>query len=315
MTALWLGLLLAAPAPAPPPAARAEPAALQNPVEALRQAKNSFDYGSYEQAAKLAEQLVETHALERPQDEIEAFRLLGLARYFQHQAVPARDAFVNLLSLDPDYQLDPFYVPPQAIAFFESVRSDNQALLQPIRERRRAAQEALRLEEEARQKLLTQMKTPPEVPKIKLVNVRVERHSPAIALLPFGAGQFQNGNPKLAWALLIPEAVLAATSVLCYSWYLLHRLPDGNFDAQDYNAAIAVRAVQISAGGAFLGLWAFGAGEALYHFNSTVTVREEEAAPQTPPQQPAKPAPSGPAVKAAIGPIPGGAMGSLAVRF
>ena len=307
MRLLCLWLLAAAPA-AP---AKADPApTVQNPSEALRQAKNSFDYGSYEQAAKLAEQLIDTHALERPQDQIEAFRLLGLSRYFEHQPAPARDAFLNLLSLDPDYQLDPFYVPPQAIAFFEGVRTDNQALLQPIRQRRREAQQALQLEEEARKKLLTQARAPPEEAKVKLVNVRVERHSPAIALLPFGAGQFQNGNPKLAWGLLVPEAVLGATSVFGYAWYLLHRLPDGNFEPQDYSAALAMRAVQISSGAAFFGLWAFGAGEALWHFNSTVTVREEDA----PAQPAAKPAP-GASIKASLGPIPGGAMGSVAVRF
>ncbi len=301
-------LLLAAAAPAPP-AAPAETAPAQSPGETLRQAKNSFDYGSYEQAAKLAQQLVDAHALERPQDQIEAYRLLGLSRYFQHQEAPARDAFLNLLSLDPDYQLDPFYVPPQAIAFFEGVRTENQALLQPIRERRREAQHALELEEEARKKLLTQAKAPPDDAKVKVVNVRVERHSPALALLPFGAGQFQNGNPKLAWGLLVPEVVLGAASVFGYSWYLLHRLPDGNFNAQDYDTAIAMRAVQIGSGAAFLGLWAFGAAEALWHFNSTVTVREEDAAPQKPPQG------SGVKASASVTPVPGGAMGSVALRF
>ncbi len=307
MSALWLSLALALAAAPPPTAPKADPpAALQNPGDALRQAKNSFDYGSYEPAAKLAEQLIATHALERPQDQIESYRLLGLARFFLHQNAAAQDAFLNLLSLDPDYQLDPFYVPPQAIAFFEGVRSQNQALLQPIRERRRAAQEALRAEEEARQKLLSQAKAPPEEPKVKVVNVRVERHNPALALLPLGVGQFQNGNPKLAWGLLVSEAALAGTSFGTFWWI---QFKNGTLAPSQNNSAAIVRDVSNATGGAFFALWAFGIGEALWHFNSTVTVREEEA-----PAQPAKPAPP-PKASLNFAPLPGGGMANLALRY
>lgn len=303
MIALWLALAVAA---APPAAAKVDPAPA-NPVDALRQAKDSFDYGSYDQAAKLAEQLTTTHALERPQDQMEAYRILGLARFFLHESVAAQDAFLNLLSLDPDYQLDPFYVPPQAISFFESVRSQNQTLLQPIRERRRAAEQAIAAEEEARQKLLAQAKAPPpEEPKVKVVNVRVERHNPALALLPFGVGQFQNGNPKLAWGLLVSEVAVAGTSFGTFWWL---ELKNGTLQPSQNNSAALVRDVSNATGATFFALWAFGIGEALWHFNSTVTVREEEA-----PAQPAKPA-AAPKASVSFAPLPGGGMGTFALHY
>jgi hypothetical protein len=44
----------------------------------------------------------------------------------------------------------------------------------------------------------------------------VEAKSRWIASVPFGAGQFQNGNDDLGWALLITETVLLGSSVALY---------------------------------------------------------------------------------------------------
>ncbi len=316
----------ATPAPSSPPAtpAPADAFVVANPAETLRQAKNNFDYGNYTSAAQMTDQLLGSRQLDRTADQLEAYRILGLSRFFLKQTAPAQNAFLNLLALDPDYQLDPFYVPPQAIAFFESVRTDNQALLQPIRERRRATREAQRQEEAARQKLLAQTRPGEAEPKVTVVNVwRQEQHSPLLALVPFGAGQFQNGSPRLGWTLLATEGALAGTSIFCYAWYETHRLPDGNFTSADYSSAFAVRDAQIGTGAAFFAAWAFGIGEAFYHFRATVTVKEENTTPATAPansQTPAPPAPApsppGPsAPQAAIVPIPGGAAGTLMLRF
>jgi len=324
MIALWPLLLLAAPPPsgAPPAAAApsspaaasapAEPVVVANPAETLRQAKNNFDYGNYTSAAQMTDQLLTSRQLDRAADQQEAYRILGLSRFFLKQTAPAQNAFLNLLALDPDYKLDPFYVPPQAIAFFESVRTDNQALLQPIRDRRRATREAQLQEEAARQKLLAQTKPgEAEQPKVTVVNVwRQTQHSPLLALLPFGTGQFQNDSLKLGWTLLATEGVLAGTSIFCYAWYESHRLQDGNFTSADYGNAFLVRGVQIGTGAAFFAEWAFGVGEALYHYRPTVTVKEESTAPA-----PGASGTGGSAPQAAIVPIPGGAAGSLSFRF
>ncbi len=41
----------------------------------------------------------------------------------------------------------------------------------------------------------------------------VVRHSRWIAMVPFGAGQFQNGQDGLGYAFLVSEAILAGTSI------------------------------------------------------------------------------------------------------
>jgi hypothetical protein len=182
------------------------------------------------------------------------------------------------------------------------VRSDNQALLQPIRERRRAAQEAMRQEEEARARLLNQGQ-PTQPPQI--VREQVIRPSPAVALLPFGVGQFQNGDTGLGVAFAVTEAVAAIASVSCYVWVESQRSPSGYFPSSVYNTAVTVRDVQIATGIAFFVLWAGGAVEAILNLKAPSVVRiPEGSAPE-----------SKPGVRASIAPTPTGASGILALDF
>jgi hypothetical protein len=268
--------------------------------EKLRQARANFDYRNYAPAADLAQELIDSRALERTPDQIEAYRILGLSRFFQGRSEDARIAFINLLSLDPDFQLDPFYVPPQAVAFFERVRTDNQALLQPIRERRRAAQEALRQEEEARARLLSQGQVPPQV-----IREQVVKPSAAVALLPFGVGQFQNGDTTLGVALAISEAVAAVASVTCWVWVESQRSSSGYYPSSVYNTAVTVRDVQVATGIAFFVLWAGGAVEAVLNLKPPTVVR----IPESPASE------TRPGVHASVAPIPGGATGALSLSF
>jgi tetratricopeptide (TPR) repeat protein len=288
---LLLGLCTGADAPV---GETLNPAGAQ---EKLRQARANFDYRNYGPAADLAQEVIDSRALERTPDQIETYRILGLSRFFQGRTEEARIAFINLLSLDPDFQLDPFYVPPQAVAFFERVRADNQALLQPIRERRR---EALRQEEEARARLLNQGQAQPQI-----IREQVTRPSAAVALLPFGVGQFQNGDTTLGVTFAVTEAIAAVASVSCYVWVESQRSSTGYFPSSVYSTAVTVRDVQIATGIAFFVLWAGGAVEAVLNLKPPTVVRVPES-----PGTEAKPG-----LHAAIAPTPSGARGILAFDF
>jgi hypothetical protein len=64
----------------------------------------------------------------------------------------------------------------------------------------------------------------------------VVRHSRWIAMLPFGVGQFQNGQDGLGYAFLVTEAVLAASSVsagVIYMSLVADYSPDPT--SKDYN--------------------------------------------------------------------------------
>jgi len=272
-----------------------------DPGAQLHQAHATYEYGDYAATAKILDALTQARNLEHTPDQIEAFRLLGLSRFFLSQLDLAVHAFLELLSLDPDYQLDPLYVPPRAVAFFESVRSNNKDLLDPIRQRRRATQEATVQEEAARQRFLTLgAGTPP-----RIIHERVDRPKWWIALIPFGVGQFQNGDVGLGVTLLVTEIATFATATTCYVWIEANS-QNGYTPSSNYQTALTLRAIQIGSDAAFVGLVGFGIFQALATLRPPTIVPEEGT--------PAGPAP-GPKLGIGFAPTPGGAVGSLHLTF
>ena len=298
MIAVLQLLLLAAN---PPLAGAGLPA---DPSEQLHLARATYEYGDYAGAAKILDALTQARSLERTQDQIEAFRLLGLSRFFLNQLEPSVHAFVELLSLEPDYQLDPLYVPPQAVIFFGTVRTNNKDLLDPIRQRRRATQEASAQEEAARQRFLSQGTAAPP----RVIRERIDRPSKVLALLPGGFGQFQNGDTSLGITLAVTEALTAATATGCYVWIAANS-QNGTFPSSTYSTALTVRVVQISSEAAFVGLWAFGVIEALATLRPPRIITEEEGTPASPSP------PASPKLGLGFAPMPGGGVGSLKLSF
>src|SRR5207302_6481925 len=104
MIALLLALLLA----------QAPPEEERTAVEAMNRARVTFEYGDYPQASKLLSALVEGGRFESLSLRAEAYRLLGLSLFYQGRKGEAYSAFLEYLFIEPDGQLDPFYVPPAA---------------------------------------------------------------------------------------------------------------------------------------------------------------------------------------------------------
>jgi hypothetical protein len=288
-----LALLLAA-GPEPTAVPPATPPA--TPAEQLREAHSTFDFAKYGQAAALADQLLRSGSLTRTQDQIEANRILGLSCYYLHEPEPARKAFLDLLLLDPDYQLDAFYVPPDAITFFEQVRSTNQELLEPIRLRRRA--DAQRQAEEARRA--------PPLPVVHDVEVEPPKHL-IVALLPGGAGQFQNGNPQLGYAFAISEGVLVGV-IVGFQIAIFSLAGQGGYSDAAAQTARTYQTVQVTAGSIAGVLWILGAAEALWHFKSSSATQVE--APAAKPQ-----ARITSRLGVALDTTPGGAAARLSLSF
>ena len=98
------------------------------------------------------------------------------------------------MALRPTYQLDPIVDPPVAVRFFEDVRRRHSERINAIKKREVEETEREHKEEERR---LAEARAKAE--RI-YVDRTVERHSRLIALLPFGAGQAQNGQTAKAIA-------------------------------------------------------------------------------------------------------------------
>jgi tetratricopeptide (TPR) repeat protein len=173
-TVLLLALLLGAPAGA------AEP---KDPRALLRESLDLYVVGRYREAVEILRPLVESRVLTDRADQLEALRTYGISLFLIGARPGAERAFRDLLRLDPDAQLDPAFVRPEVVAFFEKVRG------------------RYRLE-------------------VRTAERRGSR-SVAVNLIP-PWGQFRNGHRVKGYLVLSGELAFGVTSIttaaLLYSW-------------------------------------------------------------------------------------------------
>ncbi len=176
----------------------------------LKRARDRFEFGSFAEAAGTVRAWLAEHPDASGDDAIEAYRILGISELKLGDLPQARAAFVSLLSLDPDYTLDPFLVEPKVVEFFDAVKKEHEPALAPLRERRRALEEQKRLAEDARKRLFAdeQARTGPPTKVI-----RVQQRIYLFNWLPLGAGQFQNGQNAKGTAIAAAEVALAAVNL------------------------------------------------------------------------------------------------------
>jgi hypothetical protein len=176
----------------------------------LKRAKDRFAFGAWADCAGTLRPFLARDPLLKDDEAVEAWRMLGLAEYHLGDRAAARAAFVNLLSFDPDYTLDPFLVPPPIVDFFDKVKRENEPDLAPLRERKRALREQQRLAEEAKRRLLAEEQARAG-PPTKVVKVQERIY--LLNWMPFGIGQFQNGEKSKGVAVAAGQLTLALVNV------------------------------------------------------------------------------------------------------
>ena len=231
------------------------------PEDDLRDAENSYLYGDYPRVVAKLEPVVEPDILlADPDDLARAYELLGLSTFFLDRVGESRGWFERLIRFRPDARLNPVLVPPPAVSLFDDVR---ESLADEIAR----MQEALRKqrEEEAERERLA-----------RLTRVRVETrvNSRLVATLPFGVGQFQNGQDGLGYALLATQLAAGATSLGSFLAVENLRQTNGRFDRADVGNAQTLQQVQLWTGAAALALMVGGAVHAWVTFVDEVPLRE-----------------------------------------
>ena len=271
MAALLLALALAQ---APPPSDQDTRSA----AEAMNRARVTFEYGDYAQASKLLSALVEAGRFESLQMRAEAYRLLGLSLFYQGRKGEAYTAFLEYLYINPDAELDPFYVPPAAVSFFDPVKKEAEPRLAPLREQKRAEQETQKRAAAEEAERRRQRELEEERRRILQISPSVERrvvqHEFWVTMLPFGIGQLQNGDRKLGIFLATSELVAGAASA--GSALLIEGLRDnstGRFDnrgggSTPYQTAQRLDVVKWVGAALFFGLWAGGAIHAAVNYKA-----------------------------------------------
>jgi hypothetical protein len=166
-------------------AQRAPPPGVDAARALLSQAIDLYVVGRYREAAERLRPLVETRVLTDRADQGEALRAYGISLYLSGGHAGAARAFRDLLRLEPTTRLDPAFVRPEVVSYFEAVRRQVQGELN------------------------------------ELVRKRGPKHSAAVNLLP-PWGQFRNGHRTKGYVVLAGELVFGLTSIttaaLLYAW-------------------------------------------------------------------------------------------------
>jgi len=263
-----LACLFTAPLRAQSPAASEE-----TPIESMRKARSYFEYGDYVSAGKLLTRLIEAGRFESADLRAEAYRLLGLSFFYQGNKGEASKAFLEMLYLNPDAELDPFYVPPPAVSYFEQLKKEAEPRLLPLRKQHRAEAEARRkialAEAQQRERLDLEEEQRRLAMVAPAVEKRVVQREFWVSLLPFGVGQIQNGDRTLGIALATSETIAGATSA--GSALLIEGLRDqstGKFGPSVYPLAQRLDLAKWIGAGIFYGLWLGGAIHAAVNYQS-----------------------------------------------
>jgi tetratricopeptide (TPR) repeat protein len=278
--------LLAQAAPPVPPSDQESRAA----AEAMNRARMNFEYGDYAQASKMLSALVEAGRFESLAMRAEAYRLLGLSLFYQGRKGEAYSAFLEYLYIDPDAELDPFYVPPAAVAFFDQVKKEAEPRLAPIRAQKRAEQEAQKRAAAEEAERRRQRELEEERKRLLQISPSIERrvvqHEFWVTMLPFGIGQLQNGDRKLgiflATAQLVSGAASAGSAVLIEG---LRNNDTGRFDnrgsgATQYRIAQRLNVVKWVGAALFYALWAGGAIHAAINYRAEEQLPDRVLAPE-----------------------------------
>ncbi len=255
-------------------------------VADLEKAHNAYVAHQYDEAEARLRALLDpqTGAIKDPESLADARMYLGATLVAEKKTDEAAAVFELLLSDKPEYQPDALRVSLDAIDAFTDARARNRdklAALQAERVRKareeRARAETERLRQAARLAMLEQLAS---------TEIVTTQNSRLIALIPFGAGQFQNGQTALAWTLLVGEGLLAAGSGIgaAVSYYNIG-LRDSSYAtqpsvAQQYNDRAQVSAVVGDLfAGAFVAVAIAGVIHAEASFVPEVTVTRKRQLP------------------------------------
>jgi hypothetical protein len=246
--------------------------------DAFDRGRTAFGRAEYARAIEILHPLLYPEVvLDSEGEVVQARRMLGVAYLFENKPEDARREFHKLLELRPDYRFDPLLDPQRVVDFFNSVLREEEATIADF-ERRRRQREQDAAEKRMRDAAILRM--PPKI-------VRYERHSFVVNFVPFGAGQFQNGQRRKGWLFLGAEAVLGAVSVGAFATNLSlyglapHRgckmeqsmgveCPPSQIDHGQEDTSRTLVGVSVVSGGLFWAVAIWGVIDAIYYHQPEV---------------------------------------------
>tara|TARA_R110002096_G_scaffold77896_1_gene183121 strand:+ start:16254 stop:17117 length:864 start_codon:yes stop_codon:yes gene_type:complete len=224
------------------------------PAEELEQARESFLSGNFEAAVGgFSALLYPTSRLANATTIAEAHLLLGVCYFETKQRDSAEREFEEALLLNSKLRLDANLFSPEAIAFFEAKR--------------------IKLEEAAKAAAKSaQLTRKQQALNLAIQNsVVLEKRRYYVNLLPFGLGQFQNGQTNKGIAFFAAQTVTGGASVGLWSYQVIKYGLGGKVPREEVSKVNTLQVVQIGSGAIFLGLVAWGIVDSLANYEHAVT--------------------------------------------
>jgi hypothetical protein len=288
----------------------ARPAAAA-PADDLQRARDSFRQGDFTTAIPLLTYLLyPTPRLSHAADLVEAHVLLGVCSFETGDRPTASREFEEALYLQADLTLETVLFSTAAVRFFEEQKAIITERNRLDAERRRIAEE-----NERYKRLLASM-------------VVIETRPYYINFVPFGAGQFQNGQPRKAIGFAAGQGVTGAVSAGIWIYLAATYGFNGTVPKDDADFVRRLEKVEIGTGIACLGLIAYGVVDSLLNYQPSVQRKADESllppelrrkseppapAPRAPKLEPERPAPI--TFRLLPTPMPGGAGLALYFEF
>lgn len=177
--------------------------------------RNSYEAGRYKEAADRFQSMLDPgsrHVVREPLI-VQKVRTYYVGCLIALERSSDADAQIEtLLRDDPSFSPDPAVFPGVVLDRFADVRA---RIRQDLETRARQRAEADRL---AREKAIESQRREQErfqaLEALAKQEVHVQHNSRWVAMIPFGAGQFQNGQTALGWSFLAVETSLAVTTIV-----------------------------------------------------------------------------------------------------
>lgn len=248
----WLG----APVAAAAPGASTE----TDPTEDLRRARAIYDRGDYDEVVRILYPLLypQSRGL-NPSELKDAHRYLGISNFYLERRGQAKQEFVALLYLDPDYELDPVIESADVYAFFERLKADLLDQLEAIRKQKQ-------IDEQKKQR-----------PAKEIIIVReIQKRSPLANFVPMGVPQFDNGQRAKGIFFLVAQTVLGGTSVAMFSLQILRYGLPPRIEPTETEAYRSLQVLQLGTGGLFFLTYGWGIIDAFANQKPSVTETRSE---------------------------------------
>jgi hypothetical protein len=187
-----------------------------DPLGDLEKAYSAYAAHKYTEAETRLRGLAQLDAkatdIKDPDNAADARMYLAAVLIAEGKKEEASVVFEKLLRDKPDYEPDKLRVQLDAIDAFIDVKTRLRAELDRIQaERVQREQASKALAEAVKQKAALRLAM---LEKLATEERVVERNSRWKAILPFGVGQFQNGQSDLGWVFLSGEALLTVASTV-----------------------------------------------------------------------------------------------------